>query len=179
MRSAAGTKMITIRRESSRDKEAIREVNEQAFPTPAEAKIVDALRDNCPGLLSLVAEEAGRIVGHILFSPSSIEGPGGVLFGTALGPMAVLPEHQRQGIGSMLMQSGLELLRQQGCPFVIVLGHPEYYPRFGFQRASRYRIVSQWADIPDEAFMVLFLRAFEVGEVAGTAKYRDEFNATM
>jgi putative acetyltransferase len=84
-------------------------------------------------LLSLVAVEKEKIVGHILFSSAIIEGEHGVVKGMGLAPMAVLPEFQRQGIGSQLVKAGIEKLRKTKCPFIIVLGHPEYYPRFGFE----------------------------------------------
>jgi len=93
-----------------------------------------------------------------------------------LAPMAIAPERQRQGIGSRLIEAGLKVLRQQACPFVIVLGHPEYYPRFGFVPASGHGLACQWEGVPDEAFMVLILdKAFMAG-VSGVARYRDEFD---
>jgi putative acetyltransferase len=93
-----------------------------------------------------------------------------------LAPMAVLPEFQRQGVGSGLVQAGIEILRESKCPFIIVLGHPEYYPRFGFEPASRYRIRSQWEGVPDPAFMILWLDKTMTNHVSGVAKYRDEFD---
>lgn len=88
--------MITVRREAPQDVKGIREVNLLAFGQPLEADVVDELRRNCPGLLSLVAVRDGRVVGHIPFSPATIEGDGGVLHGMGLAPMSVLPEFQRQ-----------------------------------------------------------------------------------
>lgn len=93
--------------------------------------------------------------------------------------MAVLPEGQRQGIGSRLVRSGLDRLRDQACPFVIVLGHPKYYPRFGFERASKYGINSQWAGVPDEAFMIIVFDEGALQGVSGVARYRAEFDAAM
>jgi putative acetyltransferase len=93
-----------------------------------------------------------------------------------LAPMAVLPDRQRQGIGSRLIQRGLELLRDRGCPFVVVVGHPEYYPRFGFEPASKHGLVSQWEGMPDEAFMVMVLDAKVMTGAVGVARYRDDFN---
>ncbi|UCF19273.1 MAG: N-acetyltransferase [Gemmatimonadota bacterium] len=171
--------MISIRQERPEDVSFIRTVNEQAFGCPEEAQVVDALREACDDLLSLVAERDGQIVGHILFSPATVEAEQGVVHGMGLAPMAVLPGYQRQGIGSSLIRHGLALLRERGCPFVIVLGHPEYYPRFGFQLASKYGIISQWASIPDEAFMILVLDGSAMAGVSGVARYRDEFDDAM
>ena len=90
--------------------------------------------------------------------------------------MAVLPDRQRQGIGSQLVNRGLEILREGGCPFVVVVGHPEYYPRFGFEPASKHGLASQWDGISDAAFMVLILDAPAMTAVSGVARYGDEFN---
>ena len=169
---------IAIRDERPDDVEAIREVNDKAFGQPDEGSIIDRLRENCDELTSLVALTSGQIVGHILFSPVIIDGPGGSLGGMGLGPMAVLPRYQRLGIGSMLVEAGIERLREQGCPFVIVLGHPEYYPRFGFEPASGYGIKSEW-DVPDEAFMVLLTDPSKMGGQSGVAKYRPEFGEVL
>ena len=171
--------MIEIREERDEDRQAIGRINEQAFGRPAEANIVDALRANCPGLLSLVALAGGRVVGHILFSPVTIEGTFGILKGMGLAPMAVLPEFQRKGVGSELVQTGIEILNKSKCPFIIVLGHPEYYPRFGFERASLYGIKSQWEGVPDPAFMILWLYRTMIDHVSGVARYRDEFNEAI
>ena len=165
--------MIRIREEQPSDREAIRGVNARAFGHSQEADIVDKIRQNCEGRLSLVALREDRIVGHILFSPATIESEDRTVRGMGLAPMAVLPEYQRQGIGSELVRAGIKKLRIMGCPFVIVLGHPEYYPRFGFEVASQYRIRCEW-DVPDEAFMILMLDESEMQGVSGLAKYRLE-----
>jgi putative acetyltransferase len=135
--------MISIRRERPEDIAPIRTVNETGFDQSTEADIIDALRDVCPDVLSLVAESDGEIVGHILFSPVTIEDGSQSRQGMGLAPVAVTPDRQRQGIGSELVQAGLEILRKQRCPFVIVVGHPAFYPRFGFVPASRYGLTSQ------------------------------------
>jgi putative acetyltransferase len=171
--------MTSIRREYPEDIAAIRAVNEAAFEESAEADIVDALRDACADFLSLVAESDGEIVGHILFSPVTIDDESQSKQGMGLAPMAVIPNQQRQGIGSKLVEAGLEMLREQGCPFVIVLGHPEFYPRFGFVPASRQGLRCQWEGIPDAAFMVLVLNEDTMAGVTGVARYRDEFDAAM
>jgi len=138
-----------------------------------------ALRDVCPDVLSLVAESDGEIVGHILFSPVTVEGGSRSRQGMGLAPMAVTPDRQRQGIGSALVTAGLQMLREQGCPFIIVLGHPDFYPRFGFVPAFRHGLRCQWEGVPDAAFMVLVLDEATMAGVRGVARYRDEFDAAM
>ena len=171
-------KMITIREEQPQDVEAIREVNIRAFGQTQEADLMDKLRQSGDDLLSLVAVVQNRVVGHILFSPVTIESRERKVGGMGLGPMAVLPEYQRQGIGSELVRTGIAKLKKRQCPFIIVLGHPEYYPRFGFEPASRYGIRSQW-EVPDEAFMILVLDKSGMGGISGVARYRPEFTEAM
>jgi putative acetyltransferase len=123
----------TIRDDEPEDASAIRAPLDVAFGGPLESGLVDALRDGCPDRLSLVAlDEDEHIVGYILFTPATIGAPGGIVSGYGLAPMAVLPSVQRTGIGSALVRAGLDRLDRLGCPFVVVVGHPEYYPRFGF-----------------------------------------------
>lgn len=166
--------MICIREERPEDIDAIREVNAEAFGQPLEANIVDNLRQNCDDLLSLVAVKQNKVVGHILFSPATIEKEDGTIQGMSLAPMAVLPECQLQGIGSALIRTGVGELKRRRCPFVIVLGHPQYYPRFGFESASRYGVRSEW-QASNEAFMILVLNESEMRGIAGVARYRPEF----
>jgi len=166
--------MATVREELPEDINAIRLVNIGAFGRTQEADVIDKLRRNCSDLLSLVAVRRNEVVGHILFSPATIEGEDGTTRGMGLAPMAVRTEYQRQGIGSELVRAGIAKLKSRRCPFVIVLGHPQYYPRFGFERASRYAIRSEW-QAPDEAFMILILDESETRSISGTAKYRPEF----
>ena len=123
---------VVIRPETATDHEAIRHVNRLAFGQDGEARLVDALRDGGYVRVSLVAERAGQVVGHILFSDLPITTGAGTVAALALAPMAVLPELQRQGIGSALLRRGLEACRQQGHRVVLVLGHSHFYPRFGF-----------------------------------------------
>ena len=141
--------MVIIRPEQPDDIAAVRAINETAFGQPAEATIVDSLRNTCPDAVSLVAVEDDRILGHIFFSPAFVCGGHGVTQGMGLAPMAVLPERQRQGIGSMLVQTGIDAMRERNCPFIIVLGHPDYYPRCGFVPASRHCLSCQWDGVPD------------------------------
>ncbi len=170
--------MIEIREEQAGDREAIREVNTRAFGQTQEADIVDKLRRNCNDLISLVAIVKNQVVGHILFSPVSIESQDATIEGMGLAPMAVLPEYQGRGIGAGLIRIGIEKLKDRRCPFVIVIGHAEYYPRFGFEPASRYGIISEW-EVPDEAFLILPIDRSETEGVSGVAKYRPEFAETV
>jgi len=173
--------MITIRKEESRDRQAVRQIYKAAFSQPTEADLVDQLRKSCPDRLALVAEKADRVLGQILFTPSTITtDDGNRLTGMGLAPVAVTPDLQGQGIGSRLVTEGLAILNRQHCPFVIVLGHPHYYPRFGFVPAERYRIRCQWPEVPPEAFMILVLDPEAVKQVSGgVASYRDEFNRAV
>ena len=170
--------MNEIRTERPEDAQAVREVLLQAFDGPQEADVVDALRRDCGSMLSLVAVREGRVVGHVLFSPATLEGRDRTVEGMGLAPVAVLPEYQRQGIGSTLVRAGLAQLESTPCPFVIVLGHPEYYRRFDFEPASRYGIRSEW-DVPDEAFMIRILDEVVMQGVSGVARYRPEFARAM
>ena len=118
--------MIVVRREQPQDVPKIREVNRQAFGQDQEALIVDRLRENCNSILSLVALAGNEVVGNILFSPAVVEGENGRLVGSGLAPLAVLPEYQKRGIGSEFVQAGVARMRKGGCPYIIVLGYPEY-----------------------------------------------------
>ena len=169
-----------IRPEQPADVAHVHAVNEQAFGQPLEADLVDALRRNCPDALSLVAvDDDGTIVGHILFTPVTLAGGGDEISGMGLAPMAVLPDRQRQGIGTALVQRGIETLAARGCPFVIVVGHPEYYPRLGFERASLHGIRCQWDSVPDEAVMIRVLDPATMASRSGVARYRDELDAAV
>ena len=161
---------IEIREEQTGDADAIRRVNTEAFGQLQEAQLVDALRNNCSDLLSLVAADGEDIVGHILFSPALL----GDVEGMGLAPMAVIPARQRDGIGSELVRAGLAKLEERGCPFVIVLGHADYYPRFGFERASARGVRCEW-DVLDEVFMLLTLDESAMEGIRGLARYRPEF----
>jgi putative acetyltransferase len=162
---------VRIRKEQTADLTAIREVNRRAFGQDQEGVIVDVLRANGAALLSLVAILEDRIIGHILYSPARV----GNLDGAALGPMAVLPEQQRQGIGSRLVEAGNQHLSEAGCPFIVVVGHPAFYPRFGFQPARTYGLACEW-DVPDEVFMVKVLDGARMGGATGLVRYRPEFS---
>src|SRR5262245_47572397 len=153
--TARGVNHMLIRDERTDDRAVVHAVNQAAFETSVEASLVDALREQASPVVSLVAEEDGAVVGHILFSPVSLSGhPGLKIMGLA--PMAVLPEQQRKGIGSALVKDGLLRCKQLGFGAVVVLGHPEYYPRFGFLPGKRFGIESEYP-VPEEVFMVLEL----------------------
>ena len=165
--------LIEIREEHPDDVAAVRDLNRRAFGQDQESNIVDALRANGAALLSLVATVNDRVVGHIMYSPLSI---GGNVTGAALGPMAILPERQRQGIGSKLVEAGNRKLKDAGCPFIIVVGHANYYPRFGFRPASAHGIRCEW-EVPDDVFMLLVLDQAKMQGVCGLAKYQHEFSS--
>jgi len=170
--------MVRVREELPEDIKAIRSVNTRAFGRTQEADLVDKLRRDCSDLLSLVAMRQNEIVGHILFSPATIESEDNSTRGMGLAPLAVSPLYQRQGIGTILIRAGIQELKNRRCPFVIVLGHRQYYARFGFEPASRYGIRSEW-QVPDEAFMILILNESKTQGISGVAKYRPEFAETI
>lgn len=167
--------MFIIRAETEADHSAVHEVNERAFGRAGEADLVDALRRNARPQISLVAELDGRIVGHIFFSPVSIESEGSNSYALGLAPMAVLPEFQNQSIGSRLVRRGLEESLSMGHEVVVVLGHPDYYPRFGFVTAKRKGLLCEY-DVPEEAFMVVELREGALAGRRGLVRYRPEFS---
>lgn len=167
--------MIEIRKESPDDIPAIRKVNQLAFAQPQEADLIDALRTADAITLSLVAIENSILVGHILFTPISVESDDESFTAVGLGPLAVLPSLQRRGIGSALVKASLDRLREKGQRVVVVLGHPEYYPRFGFKRASDFGI--RWEhEAPDNAFMLLELSTGALQKKGGIVRFRPEFD---
>jgi putative acetyltransferase len=165
---------VLIRPERETDEAAVHAVNASAFETPVEADLVDALRRQAKPIVSLVADDRGAIVGHIMFSPVTLSGhPALRLMGLA--PMAVVPTHQRQGIGSALVTTGLEQCRQLGFAAVVVLGHPAYYPRFGFSPSTRFGIGCEY-DVPEDVFMVMELQAGALRGASGTIQYHAAFS---
>ena len=161
-----------VRFEEARDIDGVRETNELAFGTPLEARLVDALR-GADHSLSLVATMDDRVVGHILFTPVNLE-PANDARVAGLGPMAVRPAHQRAGIGGQLIRAGLDACRRHGYAAVVVVGHPEYYPRFGFVRADTWRLTCEFP-VPPEAFMVCALEEDAGNRVSGLVRYLPEF----
>ena len=152
--------MAVIIPESPDHYPAIRQVTIDAFEASelgygGEADLIDAVRRQCKDFLSLVALEDDKVVGHLLFSPATIHSGSAILQGMALAPMTVLSARQRKGIGAALVEEGLRRVEESDARFVIVLGHPDYYPRFGFRPAAEFSVVHGFEGIPQE---LLFLR---------------------
>jgi putative acetyltransferase len=166
--------MVQVRAERAGDHDDIRRVNELAFEQPAEADLVDALRDSPAWLpeFSLVAEQNGDIVGHALFALARLDSGPEVL---SLGPMAVLPGQQRSGIGTAMIRAGIERARATDYPLVAVLGHADYYPRFGFEPASAFGISTPY-DVPDEFWMILPLPGYDPS-IRGQIVYPPAFDS--
>ena len=165
---------IEIRHERAADHPAIRDVNDRAFGQAEESGIVDAARAAGHVTVSLVAMDGDAIVGHILFTPLTVEMAAAPFTAAALGPMAVVPDRQRQGIGSSLVRAGMAECRRLGIDAVAVVGHPEFYPRFGFRKGSEYGLRCPF-DVPDEVFMVAELRAGALAGTGGVVQYIPEF----
>lgn len=166
---------MTIRlenRESLDDRSEIRAIIEAAFGGPEEADLVDQLRGSEHLLISLVAEVDGSLVGHILFSRMWIDTSTGLVSAVALAPVAVRPDRQREGTGSRLIQHGLGLLRDRGERIVIVVGHPDYYPRFGFSREKAKFLHSPF---PPEVFMAMELSPGALDGIRGSVVYPAAF----
>ncbi len=164
-----------VRTERVSDVEAIHEVLTSAFEGDDEAQLVDVLRGKGAVLVSMVAELAGVVVGHVAFTRACIEWGGVEQPVAALGPMAVSSRHQRQGIGGQLVIAGLAACRSRGETVVVVLGHPAYYPKFGFVPADRHGLRCEFA-APPEAFMVLPLTVGALAGSQGLVKYHAAFH---
>lgn len=164
---------MLIRAEKECDRDPVRALNISAFETLSEANLVDALRQHVQTTVSLVAEENGEVIGHIMFSPVSLSGhPNLKVMGLA--PMAVKPAHQKKGVGSALIRAGLDQCRQLGFSAAVVLGHPQYYPRFGFLPSSKFGIDSEY-DVPEEVFMAVELRPDALSGKTGKVRYHSAF----
>ena len=163
---------VRIREETSNDRDAIRALNDLAFGGEEEGRLVDRLREEGLVISSLVAVENDEVVGHILFGELPIETDGKAVRGASLAPMAVRPDRQRRGIGSALIRKGLEACRERGVDVVIVVGHPAYYPRFGFsaEKAKGLR-----APFRGEAFMALELTPDVLAGVRAKVRYPAAF----
>jgi len=175
--------MIHIRPEKTEDLVSIDELTRLAFKGEDEVKLVKAIRHSeyfIPELSLVALEDNNRIVGHILFSPVTIESSENSesVEALALAPMAVLPERQNSGIGTMLVRQGLEVCRKLGYTIVIVVGHPEYYPRFGFKPARAHDLEAPF-EVPDAAFMALELVPGALTNVRGVVKYNPAFDSVL
>jgi putative acetyltransferase len=147
-------------------------VNQAAFGGSEEADLVDKLRGDQHTLISLVADRGAGVVGHVMFSRMWINTSAGLVSAVALAPVAVHPDHQRKGIGSLLIQHGLEVLRGRAERIVIVVGHPGYYPRFGFSTEQAKLLQHPF---PPEAFMAMELSVGALAGVRGTVVYPPAF----
>jgi putative acetyltransferase len=165
---------MLIRAEEEKDRVVVRALNLSTFETSAEADLIDALRAQAQPVVSIVTEDCGVIIGHIIFSPVSLPGhPGLKIMGLA--PMAVATEHRRRGIGSALVRIGLDQCRQLGFGAVVVFGHPEYYPCFGFSPSVGFGIGCEY-EVPEEVFMVMELQSGYLRGISGTVKYHAAFS---
>lgn len=162
---------IVIRPETAADTEAVRNVNRSAFPTVLESNLVDALRSAGEATISLVADVDGFVVGHIMFSPVTIDAH--PIHGLGLAPVAVLPDVQNSGIGSDLIREGLDRARGLKTGFVVVLGEPAYYGRFGFVKASGFGLDNEYG--VDDPFMVMTLQDGALRGITGLVKYCKAF----
>ncbi len=164
---------VEIRPETEADRAAVFDLNVEAFPSPAEAKLVNALRDSAEPYISLVATNGRDIVGHVMFTPITLDARSELKL-MGLAPMAVSPALQRSGIGTLLVNAGLERCRELGIGAIVVLGHAQYYPRFGFRPASAWGIECEY-DVPDEVFMLLELQPGYLKKCKGTIRYHAAF----
>jgi putative acetyltransferase len=165
----------SVRREEVGDAADVRLINEEAFGSSLEADIVESLRTS-PGVISLVATLDGRVAGHILFTAVALEPPRRGLELAALGPMAVRPHLQRHGIGTHLVRAGLLECSRTGYRGVVVVGHPNFYPRFGFRPAAGVGLRCEFP-VPDDVFMVLELERGALEGVSGVVHYPPEFSS--
>ena len=168
---------VEVRAESPSDVSAIRSVHDQAFGGPYESRLVEMLRRAGRMVLSLVAVAGDDVVGHVVFSPVTVEPPSPDLRWVALGPIGVLPAHQGLGIGSRLVREGLDQCRTMACDGVVLMGAPEYYSRFGFAQGSEWGMTSEFGDGP--AFQVTELRQGALDEFEGAVLFSPEFRKTV
>lgn len=161
---------MIIRSERAADQAAIHAVHAASFPTTAEARLVDALRAARRLRISLVAVEGDAIIGHIAFSPVHVAH---TTDGLGLAPLAVIPAEQRRGVGAELVRAGLVACEHVDCAFVVVLGDPRYYGRFGFTPASTFDLRDEYGG--GAAFQAMELRVNAIPTAGGTVRYAPEF----
>lgn len=166
--------MLTIRPEIPKDQASIHYVNQEAFGRNQEADLVDKLRKRGVLTISLVAVQDTAVVGHIAFSPVEIASEKSSFGALTLAPIVVLPAHQNKGIGSQLVTAGLEECRRLGHEIVVLAGHPNYYPRFGFVRAKPKGIECEF-EVPDEAWMIKELKNGALAGRQGKVRFQPEF----
>lgn len=169
---------MIIRTEMSADYKDVHQVNVKAFgDREDEARLVENIRNSAGFIpeLSIVAEQDNEIVGHILLSMAVVEDGENTYDVIALAPLAVLPKVQKQGIGKALILEGLERCRTLGYHLVFLIGHPEYYPKFGFKPAGQYGFELKQFEVPEDVFMVCELKAGELQKIKGELKYPPTF----
>lgn len=174
-------KTVSIRKEAPADFRSVCSVNIAAFEQENESILVDLLRKSDVFIpeLSLVAELEDQIIGHILFTKLKIIEKSSIThYSISLAPMAVLPQYQNFGVGSAMVRAGLKKAKVLGFESVIVLGHDKYYPRFGFEPASKWNISCPY-DVPDEVFMALELVPGALKNISGMVEYPEEFDDAM
>ncbi|MCW3098938.1 MAG: GCN5-related N-acetyltransferase [Chthonomonadaceae bacterium] len=167
---------VGIRPETASDAGAIQEVTELAFGRAYEAGVVEKVRRSSGFVseLSLVAEREGEIVGHVMFSELEIVGASESWTVLALGPISVRPEFQKQGVGRQMIRAGLERAANLGYGVVVLIGHPTYYPRFGFASGSRFGLKCA-IPVPDDVFMAHLLRSDGLDGIEGTVVFPPAF----
>ena len=164
---------MNIRNEELNDHDAVYAVNDAAFETNAEADLVDRLRKQAKPNISLVCEQDLKIVGHIMFTPVSLsDAPLAKIM--CLAPVAVHPDYQHQGIGCALIEKGLSLCQEMGYGTCVVLGHPDYYPKFGFEPSAKFNIKCEY-DVPEDVFMVIELAPDYLNNMKGVIYFHPEF----
>lgn len=173
--------MLTIREEEIKDYNEVEKVVEESFKTAEfsdkdEHNLVRRLRNSNEFIkeLSLIVEEENKILGHVLLTKALINGEDTSFEALALAPLAVLPEYQKSGIGKKLMNKAIERARELGYKSIVVLGHEKYYPKFGFEKASKYGVKAPF-EVPDEAYMILELLPGGLNGVSGIVEYSKAF----
>lgn len=171
---------ITIRQESPQDYPQVTRVNDLAFGCTDEGILVETIRKNKEFIpeLSIVAEKEHEVIGHILFFPIEIGSKDKSFPSISLAPMSVIPKYQKQGIGGQLIKYGLEQCKKLGFRSVVVVGHPTYYPKFGFKRASAWNIFPP-IDVPDEGCMAIELEKDALKNVSGVIQFPAEYEVAL